>query len=442
MRDDIVRHLTEHAIRFVRVLWCDNANVVRGKAVHVRALERHMDHGVGITSAQQAMPVMYDAPAPGSGLGPVGEVRLMPDWATMHALPYAPGSVRVLADMMLDGAPWALCPRDFCKRMVAEAARAGLEVRAAFESEFYLLRTDGETIVRFDETVFGSTLAMDMASAVIGDIADALHEQGIEVEQYYPESGPGQHEITISPATGVDVADRQIAFRETVRGVALRHGLKAGFLPKIFAHKAGNGCHLHLSLWRKGRNVFSGDGPHGLSKQGEAFMAGVLDHLPALMAVTTPSCNSYRRLQPHTWSGAFRCWGVDNREAALRLPTNPGGAPTNFEFKTVDASANPYLALGAVIACGLDGIRRKLRLPAPLAVDPGELGQRERKKLGIEALPRSLEQALGALGKDKTLLDALGAPLAQAFMAVRKAEWEALNGVALEDEVALLLERY
>lgn len=442
MRDDIIRHLNEHAVRFVRMLWCDNANVVRGKAVHVGALARHMDHGVGISPAQQAVPAMYDAPVPGSGLGPVGEVRLVPDWRTMHALPYAPGSVRVLGDMMLDGAPWALCPRDFCKRMVAEAAAAGLEVRAAFENEFYLLRSEGDSIKPFDETLFASTLSMDGAAAVIGDIADALHEQGIEVEQYYPESGPGQQELTISHAAGVDAADRQIAFRETVRGVAMRHGLKASFLPKIFARNAGSGCHLHLSLWSKGVNVFSGDGPHGVSKKGEAFMAGVLAHLPALMAITTPSCNSYRRLQPHAWSGAFQCWGVDNREAALRLPTSPGGPSTNFELKTVDASSNPYLALGAVIACGLDGIRRKTRLPAPVAVDPGDLTDRERKKQGIEPLPCTLEHALQALGKDKVLLGALGAPLAQAFTAVRKAEWEALHEVALEDEVSLLLERY
>jgi glutamine synthetase len=443
MVHDPAQALETTGVRFVRIVWCDNANIIRGKAVHATCGSDYFKHGVGLTTAAQAMPVMADTPIKESGLGPVGEVRLVPDWSTFTPLPYAPGHARIMGDMVRAGKPWMYCPRYFLKRMIAEAARDGLEVRAAFENEFYLLRSGPDGVVPLDDTVFASTLAMDVARPVIDEIAEALIAQEIPVEQYYPESGPGQQEMSIRYASALTAADRQIAFRETARAVALRHNLKASFLPKIFPDKAGSGCHLHLSLWSKQQNLV-GDpkAPDGLSAKARAFMAGLLFHLPALMTLTAPSTNSYRRFQPHTWSGAFRCWGMDNREAALRVPTNPEGAPTNFELKTVDASSNPYLALGAVIAAGLDGVRRSLPLGKPMDVDPGNLSEAELKGRGIDRLPTNLGEALNRFSQDQFLLGALGHELAQAFLTVRWTEWEALKGLELGHEVRMLLERY
>jgi glutamine synthetase len=239
-------------------------------------------------------------------------------------------------------------------------------------------------------------------------------------------------------------ADRNIIFRETVHAIAARHGFKASFLPKIYADKAGNGCHLNLSLWHGDRNALADPaGPAGLSPVGLAFVAGLLEHLPALMAVTTPSCNSYRRIRPHFWSGAYRCWGADNREAAVRVPTDPGGRGSQrVELKTCDASANPCLALGAALTAGLDGIRRRLTVPEPVAIDPGDWTDAERRARRIDALPGDLGTALAHLQRDQLLLDALGSKLARAFMAVRHMELQALGNLTLEDEVKLLLERY
>ena len=146
------------------------------------------------------------------------------------------------------------------------------------------------------------------------------------------------------------------------------------------------------------------------------------------MALTTPSTNSYRRIRPHFWSGAFRCWGVDNREAAVRVPTDPAGKGTcHIELKTCDASANPYLALGAVLTAGLDGVRRRLAADEPVNLDPGTLTEEERWQRRFDALPTSLGRALEHLERDTLLLDALGPDLARAFLAVRWAEWEALR---------------
>lgn len=444
MDNEILKSLDRDRIRFVRILWCDNANIIRGKAVHRGALSEYLKHGVGISAAQQAIPVMYDAPAPGSGLGPVGEVRLVPDWHTLTPLPYAPGHARVMGDMVKDGSPWAICPRNFLKRMIAQAKSEGLDIIAAFENEFYFLRQTPNDVIPADETVFASTLAMDLHQSAIDDIAHALIEQGILVEQYYPESGPGQQEISILYTNALSAADQQIAFRETVRAIAFQHNLKASFLPKIFADKAGSGCHLHLSLWREGENLMPHlDTPGELSDIARRFMAGILHHLPALMALTTPSTNSYRRIRPHYWSGAFRCWGIDNREAAIRVPTHPDeSSPNQFEFKTVDASANPYLALGAVIAAGLDGVRSCFELGEPVTIDPGSMTESDRNSRNIDPLPTNLGQSIEQLSSDEALLNALGPELAQAFLAVRKAEWDAMKDLALEEEVKLLLERY
>ncbi|MBI4780573.1 MAG: glutamine synthetase [Oscillatoriophycideae cyanobacterium NC_groundwater_1537_Pr4_S-0.65um_50_18] len=450
MNRELRQTLEQQNIQFVRVLWCDNANVIRGKAFHTGFLAEHQQQGISIAIAQQAIPVMYDAVAPDSGLGPVGEAWLVPDWSTFNALPYTPGHASVMGDMVRGGEPWALCPRNFLKRMIAEADAEGLQVLAAFENEFYLLRSlvpdlaaqNLGAIVPADATVFASTLAMDLNYSVIGDIAEALLAQGIPVERYYPESGGGQHEIAIRYTQALQSADWQIAFRETVRGVALRHQLRASFLPKIFADQAGSGCHLHLSLWRQGQNLMPGENGE-LSPIARTFIGGILHHLPALMALTTPSVNSYRRLQPHFWSGAFRCWGMDNREAAVRVPSNPTApSPTHIELKTVDASANPYLALGATIAAGLDGIRRGLDPGEPLAIDPGHLPEAERQKRGIERLPATLGEAIEHFSCNKTLLNALGADFFRAFLAVRRMEWKALQGKTLEEEVKLLMERY
>ncbi len=440
----ISKHLKENNIKFVRVLFCDNANIIRSKAFHINVLPEHFETGVSITVAQQAFPVMYDTVISETGLAPVGEAWLVPDWSTLRLLPHAPTHASVVADIVKDGSPWSLCPRGFLKRVITTAQNFGLQVKAAFENEFYLLKSTPDGIVPTDRTVFASTLGMDINRAVIDDIADALIAQSIQVERYHPESGPGQQEISIRYSDALEAADRQIAFRETVRGVALNHGLTASFMPKIFADQAGNGCHLHLSLWEGEKNIIPDpDGIAGISATARSFMAGILDHLPALMALTTPSVNSYRRILPHFWSGAFRAWGFDNREAAVRVPSSfTSLSSTNFELKTVDGSANPYLALGSVISAGLDGIKRGLKLGKPVTVDPGNIPVKEREARGIDDLPVFLGDAIVNLFNDDVLKNALGSELAQAFIAVRQAEWEAMKDMDIEQEMKILLSRY
>jgi glutamine synthetase len=274
------------------------------------------------------------------------------------------------------------------------------------------------------------------------DFSHALESQGLQPEFYHPESGPGQQELSIRYSDGLGAADNQIVFRETARGVAAKYGLVASFLPKIYENVAGSGCHINLSLWQNDKSIM-GDAKDktGLSKTAQHFIAGVLHHLPALTALTLSTRNSFRRIRPHFWAGAFTAWGYDNREAAIRVSRGKTGA-SRFELKAADASANPYLALSAMLVAGLDGLEKKLELQAETTIDPALLSEAEQKANHVYALPASLGEALEELQKDKVLLDALGSERAKAYLAVKKMEWEALKDVTLEDEVKMLAERY
>jgi len=441
MTDQAMRYLLEHDVRFLQVVWVDNANVIRAKMPHITQIERS-GGVVGISMAQMALPVMFDGVTPDSGLGPVGEALLHPDWSTLRALPYLPGYARVAADMLVEGRPWDHCPRAFLRRQVERLADHGLTMKGAFENEFFLLRNSEKGAVPVDDTVFAAASSVHGSGAVILDIAQALIDQGFEVETYYPESGPGQHELATRYSDALSAADMQVAYRDTVHGIAVNHGLIASFLPKIVEDKAGSGCHINMSLWSGDKNI-TGDGSSvsRLSHAAASFVAGVVDHLPGLCALTVPSNASYRRIRPHFWAGAFAVWGIDNREAAVRVFSG-SEVPSRFELKASDATANPYLALGSVLAAGIDGLDRDLELQPECRVDPGLLSEAERRELSIARLPANLGQAIKALEEDETLLDALGPQRSRAYLAVRKAEWDGLKDMSFEDEVALLLQRY
>ena len=244
----------------------------------------------------------------------------------------------------------------------------------------------------------------------------------------------------------LSVVTCQVIFKETVKAVAHKHGYIATFVPKVIADQAGNGTHIHFSLNDKdGRNLTpSADKPNEVSELMGHFIAGILEHLPALMAITTGTTNSLRRVVPRAWSGSYRCWGYENREAAVRVPFNASGAvnPTHVELKSNDSTSNPFLALGALITAGMDGVKRKLPLPPNTDYDPGTASEELLKKNNIEILPRTMDAVISALEKDKVLLDALQPRLAKAFIAVRKAEYCFMKDMSLEQEVKLLLNRY
>jgi glutamine synthetase len=280
----------------------------------------------------------------------------------------------------------------------------------------------------------------------VDELVSALEAQGIPLEQYYAELGHGQQEISTGHAPALQAADEQLLVRETIRGVASRQGLVASLAPKPWPDNAGNGCHVHFSLWEGQHNRFyDRSRADGLSDAARAFIAGVLAHLPGLCALGAPSFNSYHRIVPHLWAGAFVCWGYDNREAPVRVASPFRGseeASTNAELKACDASCNPYLALGGLIAAGLDGLERRLEPPEPVDVDPGSLPEDERLARGIARLPATQEEALEALLADELLLGALGGELAEAYLAVRRSEWDTYSAGDEASELQGHFEKY
>ena len=425
-KGDVAATAAEAGLRLVRFLWCGNDGTIRAKASAVGGLGQRMESGIGLTVAMEAMNSL-DQLQPVKGMWPVGELRLVPDPDTFRVLPYAPRMGAMLVDQIaLDGRPAAVCQRSFLKRMEGRLGERDAVLVAGFENEFTLAAQADGGYRPVDSSLCFSTIGMTASQDYVDELIDALERQGLGLEQYYAELGHGQQEISTGHAPALRAADEQVLVRETIRGVAAGRGLVASLAPKPWPEAAGNGCHIHFSLWdtEGSRNRFHAE--EGLSAEGRAFAAGVLEHLPGLCGLTAPSFNSYHRIVPQTWAGAYRCWGHDNREAPVRVPSLFRGieeASANVELKAADSSCNPYLALGGLIAAGLDGLERGLELPAPVEVDPATLEEDERP----ERLPATQEEALDALEADGVLSAALGETLIRSYLAVRRSEWTAYS---------------
>ncbi|KAF3669133.1 putative UDP-glycosyltransferase 73C3-like [Capsicum annuum] len=415
-------------VTFVRILWIDTSGQHRCRVVPQQRFYSSVEkHGVGLTCACMGMSSTSDGPAVDTNLTASGEIRIVPDLSTKCRLPWARQQEMVLADMYIEPDKiWEYCPREALRR-VSKILREefDLAVNAGFENEFYLLKSvlrDGkEELAPFDRTPYSSTSAFDAASPILEEVFASLQSLDIIVEQLHAEAGKGQFEIALKYTECFRAANSLIFTREVIRAVARKHGLLATFVPKYALDDIGSGSHVHISLSRNGENVFmaSGESKYGMSKIGEAFMAGVLNHLPSILPFTAPLPNSYDRIQPNMWSGAYLCWGKENREAPLRAASPPGvphGFVSNFEIKAFDGCANPYLGLAAIIAAGIDGLRRNLSLPEPVDGDPDIL------KENLQRLPVSLAESIEALERDTLFRDMIGEKLLVAIIGVRKAE--------------------
>src|SRR6516162_4490231 len=437
-------------VSLVWFLYADHGGIIRGKSASAATLPARMVTGIGHTVAMMAMS-MLDHLQPVEGLGPVGEVRIMPDPATFVTLPYAPGAGAMVADLVQpDGGPWDACARTYLKQAIADLAGHGYAAAAAFEPEFTLGRRepspDGgpDRLVPVDDSLCYSATGFHQAHDYAVELQRALQAQGMRVENYYPELGHGQQEMSVRHADALRAADNHVLYRETVRGTAFRRGMWASLAPKPIADQAGNGCHLHVSLREMGPDGQPGEpvfydaaDRYRLSETGYHFIGGLLAHLPALTALTCGSANSYRRLAPQMWSSAYTVYGMDNREAAVRICSpmrdDPAGS-VNLELKPSDSSGNPYLALGACIHAGLDGIRRKLDPGDAVNVDPATLSDAERLALGARRLPDSLGAALDALEADTLLMDSLGDLRRRAYLAVKRSEVAAFADMDVAQE--------
>ncbi|MFD7921099.1 glutamine synthetase family protein [Streptomyces sp. NPDC059740] len=445
----LARKLADDGVTVVALGWVDNAGISRVKAIPVGRLPDTAARGVGMSPVFDVF-TSDDAITLSPHLGgPDGDLRLFPGLERLTVLSAQSGWAWAPVDRYdQQGTPHPACQRQFARRMAARAAEAGLTLRMGFETEWVVVREDAPDPdlqgYACRGPAYGMTRLVEL-SDYLRDVTEALLAQGVDVLQIHPENAPGQFEVSTAASDPVAAADEVLLVRETIRAVSLRHGLRASFAPSVVAGQVGNGAHLHLSLAREGVSLHrAADAEFGLAQDAMRFLGGILESLPALLAIGCPSPASYLRLAPSRWAGVYRCWGVENREAALRLvpgaPDDPDGG--HAEIKCFDAAANPYLVVGTVIAAGLSGIEGKVQLPPPVVGDPEELGRQERAARGISRLPATLSEATGRLETDAVLREALGDVLHGAVIAVRRAEASQLADHGPEELVAATRWRY
>lgn len=417
---DKARDLAAKGVTGVAVTWVDTSGITRVKAVPLDRLPHAAAWGIGASPVFDTF-LLDDSTVQGRFAGgPVGDLRLHPDLDRLTPMTALPGWAWSPADRYdQHGDPHPLDARHLLRREVSRLTAKGLTVRAAFEVEWAASIGDGDDFTpACTGPAYGMTRLTERAD-YLRDIMEAVTAAGVEVRQIHPEYAAGQYEISVAEDTPIAAADTTILVRETIRAISLDHGLRASFSPKVLADGVGNGGHVHLSLWRDDTNLMTaGEGPHGLTKEAESFTAGILTHLPALLAIGAPSVASYLRLIPSHWAGAYACWGLENREAALRLITGAEGehhTAANLEIKCTDQSANPYLILAALLATAHTGLKESTRLPLPVTTDPATLTDQPR-------LPTTLNAALRSFEADPTLIEAFGEAVIDTIATVRRGE--------------------
>jgi glutamine synthetase len=421
----------------VALVCCDLGAIVRGRSLLSSQLER-LDAGVGWVPANHALTPLGPVAEP-NPFGSTGDLRLLPDAGTrvrVAADSGQPPLELLLCDIVdTDGQPWECCPRRFLRDTLQEIENElDIHVMASFEHEFQLV-LDSPAALPF------SLEAQRRAEPFAREVMSALAEAGVQPERFFPEYAPHQFEIPVQAAEGLASADRSVVFREVVREIARRRGMRASFAPLLDPAEAGNGVHIHLNLLdAAGSSVlYDGGRPACLSETGERFAAGILAHAGALSALTAGSPVSASRLRPHRWSAGAVCLGERNRETLLRIPpvvSLAGGDPAHqlhLEYRGADATANPYLALGAILRAGMDGLRAELPAPPILDRDPAQLEGAEAERFGVDALPASLEDALQELAGDDLARGWMGPLLYEAYVSVKRSELTATADMDLDE---------
>lgn len=437
----LLPQLAEQGVVALATSFVDNSGISRMKSVPLARLPQLAAWGVGFSTAFDYFRFDDWVAAPLTGEGPVGDQRIVPDLDRLVVLAGQPGWAWAPGDRYAQtGEPHDQDSRLLLARLVDRLAGQGITFHAAFEIEWVVSAGDGDEFVPATSGPGYGLARLAAASDYSRDLLTALADEGVVVEQFHPEYAAGQLELSVAPEHPVAAADTSVLVRNTIRAIGARHGLRTSYSPKVDTAGVGNGGHVHLSLWRDGKNLMAGgSSQHGLTETGAAFAAGVLDHLPGLLAIGAPGVASYLRLVPQHWAGAYACWGLENREAALRMVTGSTGSEdwaANLEVKCFDLHANPYLLLAGLVAAGAAGIDANAPLPDPVEVDPASLPEEELGRRGIERLPQSLRASLDAFVGDDALVGAFGQRLVDAIRAVRESELELFEDASPEEVAA------
>ncbi|MGB9739579.1 type I glutamate--ammonia ligase, partial [Chloroflexus sp.] len=420
-------------VAFVHLQFTDVLGIGKTVTIPVEELPDALDHGVWFDgSSIEGFARMVES-----------DMYLVPDLTTYAVVPWDRHEGMVTARLICsvytpDGKPFAGDPRNVLIRILDQAAASGYRFMVAPELEFFLFKVDENGRIHEPHDKAGYfDVSTDLATHIRRQMARALQAMGITVEAVHHEVAPGQHEIDLRYADALRSADHLVTARVALKAVAQINGLHATFMPKPMAGVNGSGMHVHQSLLdvESGKNLFADpDDPYGLSPLARHFIAGLLAHARGMCVLLAPLVNSYKRLVPGFEAPVHISWGRTNRSALVRVPRITAGRhqATRIELRCPDPACNPYLAYAAMLAAGLDGIKRKLPLRDAAEEDLFHVDPRAR---GLTMLPTSLGAALDALREDEAILEAIGPSVAERFLDAKQQEWESYRAYVSQWEI-------
>jgi glutamine synthetase len=441
--ENVLDEIEDKSVDFIRLQFTDILGTVKNVSIPADQAEKAFTEGIYFDGSSINGFVRIQE----------SDMRLEPDPTTFAVLPWRDGpevtSARMISDVhdTSTGAPFVGDPRKVLKDAVARAKDMGYTVNAGPEPEFFLFQEDKEgnaTLEWSDKGGYFDLAPKDLAQDVRGDIIYGLEDMGFEVEASHHEVAQSQHEIDFKYEDILSTADNVATFRSVVRAIASQHDLHATFMPKPIPHINGSGMHTHLSLFTEdGENAFHDDDDEfNLSETAEQFLAGILDHAPAITAVANPTVNSYKRLIPGYEAPVYVAWSDVNRSALVRKPAARVPAASRIELRSPDPSCNPYLAFAAMIHAGLDGVKRGLDCPDPVRENIYDFDEQKREEYGIDTLPSNLGNAVDELEEDEVVMDALGPHVSEKFVEAKRQEFQEYLVEVSEWEIDRYLEKF
>lgn len=419
-KDDILRIVREQDVKFVRLQFTDIFGTLKNVAITSEQLEKALDNKCMFDGSSIEGFVRIEE----------SDMYLRPDTNTFVIFPWRPqtGKVaRLICDVYNpDGTPFDGDPRHTLKRVLDRASKMGYDTfNVGPECEFFLFLTDNEgnpTTVTHDNAGYFDLGPVDLGENARRDMCLALQEMGFEIEASHHEVAPGQHEIDFKYGDALTTADAILTFKLVVKTIAQRHGLHATFMPKPIFGINGSGMHTNTSLFKNGKNAFCDEkDPLQLSQDAYWFIGGVMKNMKSIAAITNPLVNSYKRLVPGYEAPVYIAWSARNRSPLIRIPA-ARGASTRLELRCPDPSCNPYLALAAILAAGLDGIENRIQPPAPTNKNIFQMTREERAANGIDSLPGSLDEAIAVMAESEFIRGVLGSHIFEKYIEAKTEE--------------------
>ncbi|RKQ37563.1 type I glutamate--ammonia ligase [Oceanobacillus halophilus] len=421
-REDVVKQINEQNVKFIRLQFTDMLGTIKNVEIPLSQLGKALDNKMMFDGSSIEGFVRIEE----------SDMYLYPDLDTFVVFPWTSekGKVaRFICDIYnTDGTPFEGDPRYNLKRNLKKMEELGFNAfNIGTEPEFFLFKLDerGKPSLELnDQGGYFDLAPTDLGENCRRDIVLELEEMGFEIEASHHEVAPGQHEIDFKYSDAVKHADDIQTFKLVVKTIARKHNLHATFMPKPLFGVNGSGMHVNMSLFKNGENAFyDANGDMKLSETAFHFIAGIMKHAQGFTAVTNPTVNSYKRLVPGYEAPSYVAWSGSNRSPLLRVPSSRG-VSTRVEARSVDPSANPYLALSSLLAAGLDGIENKLTPPAAVDRNIYVMSNEEREEAGIQNLPSTLAIALNELKKDEVIKNSLGDHLYEHFVEAKEIEWD------------------